>query len=215
LRKILALLTKKAEDNTELFEKIVQFSSKDLDKNILPFTSNGENEDKILNDTEILSNIVKYPITPKLILKQPTLANMIFSLFSPPQKNPELQLYLTNIIKYLTRNSTNNEEIIQKYPIVIPGLVNNLANAGKPEFQIEKQIFKNELEAYVNLVGENFRQLIDNNILPESDIKAICEMHQGDIDFGEKLKEILKALEEYDESQQKQNSEKKDVKKNK
>ena len=144
-------------------------------------------------------------------MKKPLLVNTIFSLFFPPQKNSELQLYLTNIIKYLTSNNSNNEEIIQKYPNLIANLINILASSAKPEFQIDKQIFKNELEAFVNLVGENFRKLIDDNIILESDIKAICEMYSHDEDYGEKLKEILRILNEMDESQQLINSFNKDV----
>ena len=207
----MALITKKLEDNSEILSQLVEFTSKDIEKNIFGNQSNNDNREKILNDVEILNNIIKFPITPKLILKLPLLANMIFSLFSPPQKNPELQLYLSNIVKYLTDNNSNNEDIIKNYPKLITNLVNNLANAGHPEFQIEKQILKNELEAFVKLVGENFRNLIDNNVLPENDIKAICEMYISDPDYGDKLKEILNTLEESDETLIKLKSSDKDV----
>ena len=81
---------------------------------------------------------------------------------------------MSNIVKYLCCNNSNSEEIITQFPNLITNLVNNIANAGRPEFQIEKQILKNELESFVKIIGENFKTLINNNILPENDIKAIC-----------------------------------------
>ena len=121
-------------------------------------------------------------------------------------------MYLSNIVKYLCCNNSNSEEIITQFPNLITNLVNNIANAGRPEFQIEKQILKNELEAFVKIIGENFKTLIDNNILPENDIKAICDLYIDDPDYGEKLKDILKSLAEIDEEQHKIQSLKKNVK---
>ena len=119
---------------------------------------------------------------------------------------------MSNIVKYLCCNNSNSEEIITQFPNLITNLVNNIANAGRPEFQIEKQILKNELEAFVKIIGENFKTLIDNNILPENDIKAICDLYIDDPDYGEKLKDILKSLAEIDEEQHKIQSLKKNVK---
>ena len=121
-------------------------------------------------------------------------------------------MYLSIFVKYLCCKNSNSEEIITQFPNLITNLVNNIANAGRPEFQIEKQILKNELEAFVKIIGENFKTLIDNNILPENDIKAICDLYIDDPDYGEKLKDILKSLAEIDEEQHKIQSLKKNVK---
>lgn len=190
-------------------EKIINFVDSDLEKNSeLKDDSELKN---VKNDLLVLDNIMRYPITSKMILKNGQLLKNLLKLYEADLKDPETTLSITNIIKKLTENSSNNEELLNYNPKIVSFIQHNLQCNAKQESDLEKQILNNDLAAFTNLVSENFRQLIDKKILSENDLKFVCELHSENPEYGPKLKAILDTINMINQEQAEQLKLQKDV----
>ena len=180
-------------------EKIINFVGNDLEKN---FGSKNPNEAKNMKyDLDTLNSIIKYPITSKIILKNSNLSNKLFKLYEAENKDQETTLVISNIVKKLTENSSNNDAIIISNPEMITSLLTNLQGNVKQDTEIEKQILLNDLATFTNLVCENYKDLIDKNILTENDLKFICQLHSENPEFGGKLKSFIETLNSINQGQ--------------
>ena len=199
IRNNLLEITKKLEMDMEAIEKIANFANEDIVKNI---GFNNETESKNMkNDLEALNNIIRYPITAKIILKNNELSSNLIKLYESDLKDPELSLLISNIIKKLTENSNNNEAILGSNPQLVSLIQSNLQTNLKQESEIEKQILNNDLAAFTNLVSENFKQLIDKNVISENDLKFVCELHAENPEYGPKLKSIMDTINSINQEQ--------------
>jgi hypothetical protein len=192
IRNNLLEITRKLEMDMESIEKITNFSNEDIVKNI-GFKNDTEAKN-MKNDLEALNNIIRYPITAKVILKNNQLTNNIIKLYDSDLKDPELTLSVTNIIKKLTDNSNNIEAILSSNPELVSHIKNSLYSNQKQDTEIDKQILNNDLAAFTNLVSENFKQLINKNLISEDDLKFICELHAENPEYGPKLKSIMDTI---------------------
>lgn len=209
VRKNLDILTKKLETNVDAITKIVGHLAEDVQKN--KELSNKGEEAHVLNDLDILNNLIKFPITSKIILKNNDLFNNIVGLYEKPNKSPEVTLATAKLINSLTNNSSNVPTIIKANPKLANDLLTNLNTEKKLDTDVEKAIQNNEVGAFANLVSDNYKDLLDNKILEEKDLQAVCKLHSSNPEHGEKLQNVLETLNQMNEEQQKQNKFKKDV----
>ena len=192
VRKNLYEITKNLEMERDSIDKICNFVNLDLEIN-----SECAYETKIINvrnDLKTLNNIIKYPITSKVILKNTTLTNKLFKLYEADSKDLETNLALTNIIKKLTENTNNNDQIILLNPELISHLLASLKNRHIQESEIEKEILDNELSAFSNLLGNNFKDLMEKEVLTENDLKFVCELHSENQNSGSILRAIIDSI---------------------
>ena len=193
----------------ESLDKIINFVGTEMEKNIGCKTQDEVKNTK--NDLDVLNNIIKYPITSKIILKNSQLTSRLFKLYEAENKNPETKLAISNIVKNLTENRSNNDAIIKSNPELISSILNNLHSSVKQDTDIEKQILTDDLAAFTNLVCDNYRDLIDKNILTENDLKFVCELHSENPEFGGKLKSLLDTINSINQEQAESIKFKKDV----
>lgn len=180
-------------------DKIINFVGTDLEKNI---GCKNQNEVKNMKfDLDTLNSIIKYPITSKIILKNNQLSNRLFKLYESDNKDQEITLNISNIVKKLTENSSNNEAIIKSNPELIKSLLANLKNNVKQDTDLEKQILNNNLATFNNLVCDNYKDLIEKNILSEKDLKFICQLHSENPECGAKLKSFIETLNSINKEQ--------------
>lgn len=192
IRKNFEELAKKIEMDRDLIDKICIFINDDLDKNIS--CSNNTEIDKVRSDLITLNNIIKYPITSIVILKNNALTTKIFDLYEKESKDPLITLALTNIIKKLTENSTNINQIIQSNHELLSNLLLNLQNKQSEDTDVDKEILNNELAAFTNLVCDNYNYLINKKVFTENNLKFVCGLHSDHPIYGLKLKAIIDAI---------------------
>ena len=192
LRKNLNELTKKIELDRDYIEKISNFVNSDLDKNLL--VSNEMEIINVRNDFNSLNNIIKFPITSKIILKNSQLTNKLIKIYEDHSQDILTNLFLSNIIKHLTDNTINNYEIHSSNPKFISNILSYILTRTKPNTNFEIEILDNELVTFINLIKYDFKDRLKNNDLSENDLKFICQSNLDHPICGSNFKEILDTI---------------------
>ena len=151
----------------------------------------------ITSSLEIVSNISKFPITSKILFKNENLFNNIKALYLAPIITEESRALLSNILKNFLGNNLNSETLITKHSDLIKGFFNNLIK-NKPDLNSEKgrETAKNEIEAFVSLVNDNYKLLSEETkIITNQDIVTAVEIYKDDPILAEKLQNLNQHLD--------------------
>lgn len=250
LRSIYNLFSKKLDNNIDLFEKIIEFAKKeilDYDPNVFTSIEVEKRKSKEINfscldkkitfspeeqslfnfncDLELLSNISKFNITSRLLMKNEDLINLLKSLFNnfedefsklknyqllKPNINNILEKtkdLLFNVLFALLANKSNRDEILNKHSDILKKIItdlksNNLSELGRDN--LNSQTFINQAKILADFVTENFSELAEEGlkILDIDSLTHIQDNISSDKNLSEQYSHLLKKLTILDKDKQ-------------
>jgi hypothetical protein len=197
-REYLKTISNRLENNLEVFEKIIDFISHEITNHELK-----DRETCILPYIEVLANLSKFPLIPKLILKN---NNSIFTnlkkIFADKNYiNDTLsRLLLSMILKNLLSNNLNSEIIAETHQDLIKTILNNIQNAPLDlAHDSQKDIAKNEIEGLTCLINDNFKQVM-GSLVRENDIQTIKSKFSAITESKDKLDNLLEKVSQVNQS---------------
>jgi hypothetical protein len=124
-------------------------------------------------------------------------------LYATKSDNKEIREQIAKILKNITSNDSNNDNMIHNHPDLIKSLKNNLTqNKLDLTNTRDRAILGDEIDSIINLLSNNSKVLNDKGLVTGSDIDKICSNFQSDNEFGSKLNKIRSLLSEINKEKQ-------------